>query len=135
MSGPEVRALGVLIVDDSVTVRNALRALLSAMPGVKSVREAGSVAEAVAALDEERPDLVLLDLHIQGGTGLDVLRVLRGRTYVKRPVVIVLTMLPGTPARERSLAAGADLFVDKATEIHLLPQLVEALCREVFSRD
>jgi len=66
--------LRVAIVDDEKPARDRLRRLLSAMPDVELVGEAGDVASAVELLDREKPELCLLDVQIPGGDGFDVLR-------------------------------------------------------------
>jgi two-component system LytT family response regulator len=66
--------LRVAIVDDEKPARDRMRRLVSALPEVEVVGEAGNVAEAVALVDGERPDLLLLDVQIPGGDGFDVLR-------------------------------------------------------------
>jgi len=62
------------IVDDEKPARDRMRRLVEALPDVEIVGEAGNVAEAVALVDRERPDLLLLDVQIPGGDGFDVLR-------------------------------------------------------------
>jgi DNA-binding NarL/FixJ family response regulator len=64
----------VAIVDDEKPARDRMRRLVEALPEVEIVGEAGDVAEAVALVNRERPDLLLLDVQIPGGDGFDVLR-------------------------------------------------------------
>ena len=66
--------LKVAIVDDEKPARDRIRRLVAALPDVEIVGEAGDVAEAVALVERERPDLLLLDVQIPGGDGFDVLR-------------------------------------------------------------
>ncbi len=66
--------LRAAIVDDEKPARDRLKRLLSAIPDVEIVGEAGDVASAVELLDRARPDLCLLDVQIPGGDGFDVLR-------------------------------------------------------------
>jgi two-component system, LytTR family, response regulator len=66
--------LRIAIVDDEKPARDRIRRLVAALPEVEIVGEAGNVAEAVALVDRERPDLLLLDVQIPGGDGFDVLR-------------------------------------------------------------
>ena len=64
----------VLIVDDAPAVRDGLRRLVSALPGVTAVSLASSGDEALARCHSERPDLVLLDVRMPGMTGLECAR-------------------------------------------------------------
>jgi len=62
-----------LIVEDSRLARQELRTLLAAWPDVAIVGEAAEVDQACALVDSLRPELLLLDIHLAGGTGFDVL--------------------------------------------------------------
>src|ERR671919_703338 len=62
----------VVIVDDHEIFRSGVRAELEGLVDVRA--EAGSVEEAVRAIERERPDVVLLDVHMAGGGGVEVIR-------------------------------------------------------------
>ncbi|XEK79275.1 response regulator [Mumia sp. Pv4-285] len=66
------RDLAVVLVDDHTMFRTGVRAELGST--VRIVAEAGDVDEAVRAVEEHRPDVVLLDVHLPGGGGAEVLR-------------------------------------------------------------
>jgi two-component system LytT family response regulator len=68
------RTLRVLIADDEPLIRLGIRRALDPMPGIAICGECGTVADAVAAIGRESPDLVVLDVQMPGGTGLDVVR-------------------------------------------------------------
>ena len=82
------RALRVLIADDEPLIRLGIRRALEAMAGVAVTGECGEVAEAVAAIERDAPDLVVLDVQMPGGTGLDVVRSLGPS---RMPAVIFVT--------------------------------------------
>lgn len=63
----------ILIVDDSRLARKELIELLTQLELADTLLEAADVASAVAAIDHEKPDLVLLDIHLPDGDGFDVL--------------------------------------------------------------
>lgn len=65
--------MNILIVDDSRLARRELLGLLEAHPAHRVVGEAGTVAEGLALVDELKPELLLLDIHLPDGTGFDVL--------------------------------------------------------------
>lgn len=67
-----MRFLRLLIVDDEPLIRAGIRKGLSSVDGVEIIAECSSGAEAIATIRSERPDLVLLDIKLQDGTGLDV---------------------------------------------------------------
>ena len=99
----------VLLVDDSPLVTEALGVLLSETG--HRVRTAGSVAEAVARAREALPDVLILDLTLPDGDGLDVLRTLaaEGRA-VRAPVALTGHDDPETAARCREAGCVAVLL-------------------------
>lgn len=99
----------VLICEDEPHLRELVRASLDG--GYRFV-EAASVADAEAVLREARPDVVLLDLMLPGGSGLDVLRAVRGLAEPRVPVIVVSAWTTAD-YREAAAAAGADAFVAK----------------------
>lgn len=66
-------SIRTLVVDDTRLARAELRTLLAAHPDIDVVGEADDVTPAIAAIESLRPDLVLLDIQMPGGTGFDVL--------------------------------------------------------------
>ena len=101
----------VFVVEDSPIVRKRLVAMLDETPGVCIVGEADCPDQAVEGIRRTRPDWVVLDIQLIGGTGIDVLR--RVRQDVPRTGFIVLTHLGIAPYRRLAEAAGADYFLDK----------------------
>jgi DNA-binding NarL/FixJ family response regulator len=114
----------VLLVDDSRVVRARLASLLDEILGVEIVGETGDAEEAVALVRSLLPDVVVLDLHMPGKTGLHALpRLVAGASP---PEVIVLTN-HSTPAYRRScLARGATWFFDKSSEFHRVVEVLSA---------
>ena len=64
----------VLVVDDHAMFRTGVRAELAAQPGIEVVADAEDVDTAVAAIAAHRPEVVLLDVHLPGGGGVEVMR-------------------------------------------------------------
>ncbi len=67
----------ILIVDDHPVVRQGLRSLLSNHPDLQIIAEAGHAQQALAAVKQENPDIVLLDIRLPGMTGIEVARQMR----------------------------------------------------------
>lgn len=105
----------VLLVEDSAPFRARLATALLGVPRISIVAESGSVGDALAALQREPVDLVLLDLSLPDGSGFAVLQAARERTPAVR--VAVLTNLASAQFRQMSLAAGADAFFDKSDDL------------------
>jgi DNA-binding NarL/FixJ family response regulator len=115
----------VFIVDDSKVVVERLASLLEEVPGALLVGQAGDVPEAVHGIQEMKPDALILDLHMPGGSGLDVLRAIR--TDHPDLYVVICTNYPYPEFREECLSAGANLFLDKSGEFEKIPSILREL--------
>jgi DNA-binding NarL/FixJ family response regulator len=117
--------LRVLIVDDDVRVRRALRSLLECAPDLTVVGEAGSARSARRLDLELLPDVVVLDLLLpQAPEGIQVLRELRGRG---RPVVAISRMGELGP---QAMGAGAHAFLEKhGRDVDDLLEMIRAAYR------
>jgi DNA-binding NarL/FixJ family response regulator len=87
------------------------------------VGQAENVADAINGILELRPDVVILDIWMPGGSGIDVLQTIKQDEPA--PVVIVLTNYPYPAYRQKCLQAGADFFLDKSTEFDQIAELFE----------
>jgi len=107
--------MNVFVVEDAPEVRKRLVAMLRTVRGVDVVGEAESVRGAVDGVLSTAVDVMLLDLQLADGSGLEVLAAVRPQ----RPglYVIVLSNFVNTQQyRDASLAAGADVVLDKTSE-------------------
>jgi len=115
----------VFIADDSIPVVERLADLLEDVPGAQLVGRAGDVPEAVRCIQNVKPDALILDLQMPGGSGLDVLRAIR--TEHPRLFVLICTNYPYPQFREKCLNAGANVFLDKSTEFEKIPDILRGL--------
>jgi two-component system, NarL family, invasion response regulator UvrY len=101
----------ILIVDDHTVVREGLKQILSRLPDCSEVGEAGDGAQALRQVREREWDLVLLDVALPGGNGLDALK----RIKEERPrlPVLILSMFPEDQYALRVLRAGANGYLTK----------------------
>ena len=107
--------MNVFVVEDAPEVRKRLVAILRTVDGVDVVGEAGSVRGAVDGVLATAVDVMLLDLQLAGGSGLDVLaavKPLRPALYV----IVLSNFANSQQYRDASFAAGADVVLDKTTE-------------------
>ena len=118
----------VFIADDSVEVRKRIIAMLAELHLIGSFEEAGNVQDAIHALHEFMPDVVILDIQMPGGSGIDVLSEIEKKDHV--PVVIMLTNYPYPQYRKRCLEAGADFFFDKSDEFERVVEVVSNISGE-----
>jgi DNA-binding NarL/FixJ family response regulator len=115
----------VYLVEDSPILTKLLISLFGAESGIRVIGHADTAQAATEEVLELRPDVVVLDLHLREGNGVDVIRALR-RTG-SAPTCIVLTNHSGLPYRKAALDAGADFFFDKSSEIPLMLSRIRTL--------
>jgi DNA-binding NarL/FixJ family response regulator len=117
----------VLLVDDHPAVRGGLRGMLAAEDDLAVVAEAGGAAEAVAAVRAHEPDVVLMDLRMPGGDGVEAtVRVLAQRPETR---VVVLTTYDTDADILRAVEAGAAGYLLKDASRAELAQAVRAAAR------
>ncbi len=103
----------VLLVDDDALVRAGLRMILSSSEDIEVVGEAADGAEAVAAAQADRPEVVLMDIRMPGMDGIAATAALR--RLARPPHVIVLTTFQADEHVLSAIRAGADGFLLKDT--------------------
>ncbi|MFI5200006.1 MAG: response regulator [Candidatus Limnocylindrales bacterium] len=121
------RRLDLLIVDDHEVVRQGLVALLGRRPEFNVVGEAGTVAEAIAAARRFRPDLVIMDVRLPDGSGVEACREIRAELPDTR--VVMLTSYPDEDAVLSAIIAGASGYLLKQVRARDLVSALEAVGR------
>lgn len=116
-----------MLVDDHEVVREGLRALLSRRPGMRVVAEAGTVAQAIEAAARERPNVVVMDVRLPDGSGVEACREIRSQYPDTR--MIMLTSYADEEAVLASILAGASAYLLKQTRGQQLADAVEAVAR------
>lgn len=101
----------VLLVDDHPIVRQGLRRLISNEPGLAVCGEAESVREARQAIRDQQPDVVVVDLSLKEGDGLELVKDVRAH-HPGLPI-LVLSMYDESVFAARLLAAGANGYIMK----------------------
>lgn len=117
----------VLIADDHALVRAGIRALVERIEGVVVVGEAGKGSEAMALVEELKPNLILLDLTMPDGGGFDVLEHVTKKYPEVR--VIVLTVHEAGEYAIRALREGAAGFLPKSAASTELEQAIQTVIR------
>lgn len=117
--------MSIVIVDDSAVVRDLLREMLAKVEGAEVAGEFESPAPAIESIRNNPPDVILLDMQLVNGSGLEVLRVVSAEhPNVK---VMVFTNFAEGVYRKRCLEAGAHAFYDKKSELNALRQTLHGL--------
>ena len=117
----------IVLVDDQTLVRQGIRSLLELAGDVSIVAEAADGDEAVAVIQRERPEVVLLDLRMPKKNGVDVLRALRAAEAL--PPTIVLTTFDDDEALLEAVRAGAKGYLLKDVSLERLTDAIRAVAR------
>ena len=117
--------LRVMLVDDHEVVRNGIAALLRATDDIVVCGEAGGVREAIEEADRSRPDVVVMDVRLADGSGIEATREIRAR----RPdtQVLMLTSFADDEALFASIMAGASGYVLKQVKSGELVRAIRAV--------
>lgn len=121
---PRWEPLRVLLVEDSPIIREHLIEAIATSPRVKVVGCADTEEEAVTVLEKDECDVIILDLGLAEGSGLEVLKYARS-DIAYSPVVVIFTNY--TNARRQMMKLGADYFLSKSEDFDRLRRIMEGL--------
>ncbi|HTI30478.1 MAG TPA: response regulator transcription factor [Methylomirabilota bacterium] len=124
---PGTPPLRLLIVDDHEVVRQGLVAVLSRHDEFQVIGEAGTVAESITAARRFEPDLVVMDVRLPDGSGIEACRTIRAELPATR--VVMLTSYPDEEAVLSAILAGASGYLLKQIRGRDLVTALEAIGR------
>lgn len=116
--------LKVFLAEDSAAIRERIAANLSGH-GMDVVGAAQTPVACIDGILSSHPDVVVLDVHLEGGSGLQVMRGVRGERGIAAAFVVFSSAIEPV-YRKRYLAEGAAFFLDKNSELDSLAGAVEA---------
>ncbi len=116
------KQLRVMIVDDHAIVRRGLKAVLQERREIVVVGEAGNVAEAISEADRLEPDVIVMDLRLPDGSGVEACREIRSRH--PEASVLILTSFADEDALFSAVLAGASGYVLKDLDPHAVQDAV-----------
>ena len=125
--GSAGRPFRLLVVDDHEVVRQGLVALLDRRPNFQVVAEAGTVEEALAQARLHQPDIVIMDVRLPDGSGVEACREIRADLPDTR--VVMLTSFPDDEAVLSAIVAGAAGYLLKQIRARDLVSALEAVGR------
>ena len=117
--------LRVMLVDDHEIVRNGIRAMLDAQDDIVVTTEAGSVREAVDEAARTRPDVIVMDVRLSDGSGIEATREIRANRPETK--VLMLTSFADDEALFSSIMAGASGYVLKQVKSGDLLRAIRAV--------
>jgi two-component system, OmpR family, response regulator len=136
MPPPTFSRRRVLLVEDSVHVRDLLGRELAKLSGVELTGWADTASDAVERWTAIRPDITILDLTLREGNGFDVLRAIRSADPAS--CIIIHTAHDAEPIRRRATTEGAQYFISKnrgtAPLVTLLGALTAAIATDLVAR-
>jgi DNA-binding NarL/FixJ family response regulator len=98
---------------------------VSRFPEIRVVDEVTDAPQAVESISRHKPDIVILDIQMPGGNGIDVLEAIKKNKPT--PFVIMFTNYPYPQYRRKCMEAGADFFFDKSLEFDALTNTLKNL--------
>ncbi len=127
MSDQPAATLKLLVVDDHEVVRQGLVSLLDRREGLQVVSQAGTVAEAIDEARRFEPDIVVMDVRLPDGSGIEACREIRAERPATR--VIMLTSYPDEEAVLAAIVAGASGYLLKQIRARDLVAAIETVGR------
>jgi DNA-binding NarL/FixJ family response regulator len=120
---PQAAPLMVFLVEDSLAIRARLAATIRGIEGAALAGEAGTVGGAIDGIRATHPSAVILDLQLEDGSGLEVLRAVRPASPALH--VAVLTNYATDQHRRVCMDAGAEFFLDKSSDFPRILEIVQ----------
>lgn len=112
----------ILIVDDNLNFVKRIIGLMEEVPNIGYINVAHDYAQAEKFLEEEKPDLVLLDINLPGKNGIELLRKIKETG--NRCIVIMISNHADAYYKKICSELGASYFLDKTNEFSVLPEII-----------
>lgn len=105
-------------------LRDRVQSIVGSIPGAQCVGHAATAKDAIAGIEQSRPDIVVLDIQLEEGSGFDVLRAVRAS--LPQVSFYVLTNFANEAYRRKAQSLGARGFFDKSHEFDRLRDALSA---------
>jgi len=112
----------IVIVDDSKMLRQRIIEMLSDIPAAEIAGEAENANEAIKIIEVVKPDILILDIRMPGGGGIEVLNKINKKSLPIK--IIVFTNYPYPQYKKKCFELGADYFFDKSTEFEKVKEVI-----------
>jgi DNA-binding NarL/FixJ family response regulator len=117
--------LDILIVDDNLLFTERMISMLDDVTDIRYINVASDYNEAFKFVNEETPDLVLLDINLPGKNGIELLRKIREVSTTCQ--VIMITNHADDYYRQLCTSIGADHFLDKSNDFASVPEIISRM--------
>jgi DNA-binding NarL/FixJ family response regulator len=118
----------IVIADDSKILRQRIISLLEEIDGVQVVAEAENSHQAVQYVEDLEPELLILDIRMPDGSGLEALKMLKDKNI--SIIKMNFTNYPIEQYRKKCMELGADYFFDKSTDFEKMVDVVKKLVKK-----
>lgn len=118
----------IVLADDSKILRQRIISLLEEIEGVQVVAKAENSHQAVQYVEDLKPDLIILDIRMPDGGGLEALKVLKDKNI--SIIKMIFTNYPIEQYRKKCMELGADYFFDKSTDFEKMVDVVKKLIKK-----
>jgi len=118
----------IVLADDSKILRQRIISLLEEIQGVQVVAEAENSHQAIQYVEDLKPDLIILDIRMPDGGGLEALKVLKDKNI--SVTKMIFTNYPNEQYRKKCMELGADYFFDKSTNCEKMVDVVKKLVKK-----
>lgn len=125
-----LRGKNILVVDDEVDLREIVASEFDFMGAM--VFQAGNIAAADAILKEQKIDLIISDIRMPGGTGVELLKTVKARNIFFPPIILITGFADVTP--EEAYAEGAEALLNKPFQLDELIQVSGRLLKAGFEK-
>lgn len=119
----------ILIADDSIEIRKRVREIIEDLPVAVELFEASNGQEAIETNRTNKPGIIILDIQMPQGNGLDVLKFIRLENNLF-PKIVMLTNYEEPQYKERCIQLGADEYLVKSLEFEKLNEVLLKLVEQ-----
>ncbi len=113
-------------MDDAVLITKRLSEMIGEVPAVSGIFVAHNYADGLEAVDNHKPDLILLDIHLPDKSGIELLEYLRqNNPNIK---ILMVTNKASQYYRDLCMSLGCHHFIDKSKEFEMIADIVQSYC-------
>lgn len=117
----------IFIVEDAQNIRNNLKKFILDINKLELAGEADNAETAIRLINEINPDIILLDIELKSGSGLEVLKYVKSGNYPFKPTVILFSNYINL-YKDKSILSKADYLYDKSADLDKLLSTLTELC-------